>query len=485
MSQRNGRRPRKGDLGEQLAAGGAARLERLAAHARPMRAEPEDEEDQSLPGLPPFPVEALAPGVREVVEGFAASVQAPTELAALPALAVAAAALGPGWRVGPPGLVRPPLLWLVVVAPSGASKTPAARPALAPIYAADTRLREEHALATEGDTTQARQRRHLIVSDATPEALEACLAAADGHGLLAHADELPRLLGGMAGYTPGRAAVGRAAWLSSWSGQPIRVVRKSAAPLEADRPHLCVCAGVQPERLAGVGLSGGDGLLPRFLFALVETRPHGLGAAQDARLGERWEDLVRRALSVGDPGAQPFEQGARALLNERMHHWTERALELGTLGLGLSAAIHAKAADHAVRLAALVHGLDLLDEGPPLNPRPVPLATFERALALMDYFLAHGAAVARMVVATPEDPARAVDTDSRVAGVLLKLLRRGEAREEPPARWSLLLREHGLPLSAGATGKALGRLSADPRPGLQVTRLPRGTARLWRVERQG
>ncbi|MGE0712256.1 MAG: DUF3987 domain-containing protein [Planctomycetota bacterium] len=487
------------DLGDVLRRHGPDALEEMVSRAERMSCPPAEESEEPRAPLPRFPLEVLAPGVREAVESFAASVQAPTELAALPALAVAATALGPRWRVGPAGFVRPPLLWFVVVAPSGTSKTPAAHGPLRPLYAADRLLREEHALARGRHQREQRERRrsrseepgsemparrHLVVSDATPEALEASLAAADGHGLLAHADELPRLLGGMGGYSQSRAGAGRAAWLTCWSGQPIRVQRRSREPLEADRPHLCVYAGIQPERLASVGLSEGDGLLARFLFALVEPRPHGLGSGEDPRVAERWDDLVRRALALEELPPQPFEERARALLNDRMLGWTARAAELGALGLGLTAATYAKAADHAVRLAALLHGLDALDEGPPLVARPVPCETLERALALLDHHLEHGAAVARLVVSPPEDPAKAADTDAKVASALRAELVRGQAQEDTPSAWATRLRARGLPLSPEQVGKVMRRLAADPRPGLKVERPPRGASRRWRVTRE-
>ncbi|MBL4849118.1 MAG: DUF3987 domain-containing protein [Planctomycetes bacterium] len=462
----------------------------------PYRDPADDEEAEGDDrALPPYPLDVLPPRVREVVEGFADAVCAPVELAALPCLAAVSAALGPGWRCGPANFVRAPLLWFGVVAPPGTSKSPAARPVFAPLYRADKRLGEEHDLAKEQfekaqksrggeEAVQPGRRRHLIVTDTTPEALEAALEAADGHGLLAHSDELARLLGGLPGYSSGRGRAGRAAWLSTWSGEPIRVVRKSAPTVEVDNPHLVVFGGIQPDTLGRVGLGEGDGLLPRFLWASVVPRAHGLGDGIDPALANRWGRLLRQALAIGEVAVQPFRPEARRALSERLREWTGRAVQLGKAGLGLKAGAYAKAADQVVRLSALLHGLDALEEES-AQPRDVELSTFERAVRLLEYHLAQSDSVTRHVMIRPEDGESAAAVDDEIAAALRRLVRRGESREETPARWAALLQAEveRVAVSPRSVGHVFKRLEAEERPGLKIERPPRNSARRWRVQR--
>ncbi|MBL4844953.1 MAG: DUF3987 domain-containing protein [Planctomycetes bacterium] len=444
--------------------------------------DPAEFDDEQLEVLPPYPLDVLPGQTRGIVEAFAASVTASPELAALPCLAVVAASLGPNWVCGTPSYARSAVLWFGAVAPPGCGKSPAARPALAPLMAEDTRLHDERDLAQDEAKSKTKgRRRYLVVTDTTPEALTSALADSEGHGLLAFSDELAQLLGGMAGYSGGRGRAGRAGWLSAWSGEPVRVLRQTSEPLEVDRPHLCVYGGIQPDVLSRVGLGEGDGLMARWLWAVVEPIQGGLGKPIPADVADWWQRIVGAALALEHGDRIPYEDEATVVLDRYVRKSRARAVELGAAGLRLLAGARAKAPEQAVRLTALLHGLDVIENGGPSQP-PVPADTVERAIRLTEWHLAHGAVVARLVERRPADRARAVEADDLLAQALRRALRPGESRRASAGQWAKQL---GLPGSLESLGHAFKRLAADSRSGLRVLRLPRAQSRGWRVTRSG
>lgn len=486
----------------------------------------EDDDGPDVTSLPAWPAHVLPPLTRRCVEAFAASTGAALELAAQPALAVAAAALGPGWRVGPPQMTRPAAAWLAVVAPPGAAKSPTADPILAPLLAADVRLREVYDLEhgewsrrqrqraearrqrghgttapTDGrrdDEDREPERRRLLVTDATPEALALELSRAEGHGLLLHADELASMLEGMDAYSAKGGRRGRAHYLSMWSGGAVRVSRRSSAAVEVDRPYLVACGGVQPSVLSRLELEDGDGLCARFLWALAPTRPHGLGRAVPLDVATTWAELLAALMRAGEGEPQDLEPAALERLDAHVRTSTTRAAELEAAGLGLLAALNGKASDYLVRLACLLHALDAAEAaeaGEGLQRGPVPLRTIKRAEELTAYYLAHGAHVARLVLRRGEAKAEgaAMGEVDEVARGLAALVPVGEALTDSAAGWVTRLASVGVAVEgrgdrgqASALGKTLRRLAALDAGPVRV-RQPsrgcgaRGQGRAWEV----
>ncbi len=448
--------------------------------------------------LPPLPLDVFPPLLSDVLQAFARGTQASVELAALPAMAVLATALGPRWRVGPPGYVRAPLLWFAAVAPSGSGKTPAAIAAMKPIERLDIKLREEFESARRAfeaakkakvvDGLVEPRRRRLIMTEATIEAVASELAAADGHGLLLHSDEIATLLLGLDRYTKNSRA-GAKAWLSIYNGQIIRITRKKAEDSrEADRPHLCVYGGVQPSVVGQLGLQDSDGLLARFLWSVAPTFPHGLGAGVDDYHAARWQRAVHLAVGHRIEQVQQFDPDAAELLDDRIWSWTTEANRLEAANMSLTASIYGKGPEHLVRLTALLHGMALIDEAlrddyEQLAVQPVGAAVVRRALRLVDYFLAHGVHTARLAYGSEGETDQPSEHDDRVAMALRSTLRPGEHVKDTPSGWCARLSAAGIQLSADELGRRFTRLEVSPPQGLAVERLPRRDTRGWAVTR--
>jgi hypothetical protein len=375
---------------------------------------------------------------------FAAGTSAPVELAALPALAVISAALGPRWRVRAAGMERSGALWFGLVAASGQRKTPTAAPVIHPLLRMDSRLRDDHdetmaqyveALAhskrTKTPAPTAPRRRRVLLSDCTPEALVQVLADAEGHGVLLHSDEIAHVLGSMDGYHSGNSRMGRTTYLSTWSGSPIRVARRTSDGAECDSPFIAVFGGAQPSVLADLALRDGDGLAARFLWSIAEPRAGGLGTAVPPGVAARWADIAERCAALAQDGDTVADCDADATrqVDRLIREWTGAAARHEEASAGLLAAAVGKAGDQLLRLVALLHGLDVaLEDADP--GAPIPLGTVARAEALVRYHLAHAAHVVKLV-APPEERKGSdlIARRQRVADALLRLGRPSTARE--------------------------------------------------------
>ncbi len=116
--------------------------------------------------MPPFPLETLPPNVRAVVESSTASARARRELIAAPFLALAGAAIGNQAAIEvSQGWIEGPVLWVSLVAPTGAGKSPALAAARLPF----DRLHERIS-----------GKRPIITTDATMEAIVETLRTAPG-----------------------------------------------------------------------------------------------------------------------------------------------------------------------------------------------------------------------------------------------------------------------------------------------------------------
>jgi hypothetical protein len=464
--------------------------------------------------LPAFPIDVFPEPLRGLIEAAAAGFEAPVELAALPAMAVLGAALGPRWVCGPRGLLRPPAVWLVVTAPSGSGKTPVGRPLVEPIVLLDRQLREafEHALEgwktresarrgrkgaqADGDGAPQPVRRRLIVTDTTPEGLLVELAKAEGHGLLLHTDELGTLLGSMDGYKATSGRAGRSTWLSLWSGTPVRSVRKVADGAEVDRPFVAVLGGVQASVLRSMELADGDGLCARFMWAHVTPRVGGLGRGMNETIASTWRRAVELATRHAADGPQLLDEDAAPAFDALVRESRERAIDMDEAGKGLASSFHGKAGDVVARLVALLHGFDAVAEaieGPApdltrIGGRGVPATTLERAIRLAGYFLAHGLETARLVTSrAPREGDAETDEDAAFLNGVLAIVRPGESVLDTSTGWRALLDRVGVRVeSPDAVGRRMSRASAAPPGGVSIRPAPTGErkkGRGWEVRR--
>ena len=470
--------------------------------------------------LPAFPIDVIPARIVTILTAFAAAVDASIDLIMPAAFGVLATALGPRWLVGAQSFVRSPLLWFALVAPSGSAKSPAARPVIEPLRKRHTELRKVYEAAVASYDAEMASRKAAkpkeraalgpepkqpvrtcaVLTDVTPEGLVFNLQYAPD-GIFVHSDELAQLLHSLDAYHT-RPGKGRTVFLRLWSGDSISEGRKVAHSSEVDDPFAILYGGIQPSRLDKLELADGDGLTGRFLWATPEVQAGGLGREVSILHTDAWQRIIQRALGHPDLGVQGFTADAAALLDQRLRTWKQRAIDLDKAGAGLLSSFYGKAGEYAVRLTALLHGIDALAEAleqaeragstspvhtdeplPELKANPVSAATFRRALRLVDYYLAHGEVVVARVLSPPEDSAAPAEKSPPIADGLLEVLGEGQSITDTPAAWVERLQEVGLNLNPSELGRAMVRLQEKRHPGLVVERPVRGSARNWTVRR--
>lgn len=479
-------------------------------HRTRMTGEGESRADEAK--LPLFPIDVLPERFQRIAQHFAAAVNKPVDLVMPAFLSVPATALGPHWKVGARSFVRSPLLWFALVAPSGSGKTPAARPILRPNEKRDRRYRDAYEEEMKGYEATLREwnraskkkagdpgpkpdkpaRRRAVLTDATPEGLVMGLQHSPD-GLLFHSNELAQLLGSFDTYhaKPGK---GRAIYLNLWDGAPISEGRKVAHACEVDDPYAVIYGGIQPSRLASLELADGDGLTARFLWSVPEIVASGLGRDVSPLVEDAWAGVIAHAFDQPDIGVQRFDLEAECLLDAQLAGWQQLAIDHDQAGEGLLSSFYGKAGDYLMRLTALLHGMDALavalevadpdgqavclPELPGLVSRTVPKSTLERALRLVEYYLAHGRAVVARVISAEGEPARAPNRDAELVAGLLAVLDPGETVEDTPASWCERLREAGVRLSPDSLGRAFARIRDTGHEKVEVIQPTRREARL-------
>lgn len=396
---------------------------------------PEDLEDDAPSGLDLEyqhpPIQALPAPLAEYVSASAEAIGCDPALVAMPALAAVAAAIGDSRAVEvKPGWQELAILWALVVAPSGALKTPAMKAALVGLEEAQKRAFEDYRLAEAqhkakvaewnkaGKVTAEPQPPALssyYVGDATLEAVGALLDT-NPRGLLQKRDELSGWLGGFNRSNEGDEA---GQWLEFHSGNAVRIDRKGGDKKTIYIPRALVSVtGTIQEGILRKLLTGDDakhfdnGLAARFLMAKPPERTRQwreasvapelvdkyvalfrclltLQPAIDADTGRRTPIVLRwapeaKARVVGFVNAHGEEMGA--FKSDRLKSaWSKLEGQLPRLALVF----------HCIRHAYL--------PGPDGDARTISLETVEAALAWIEwlkqevrriyYTLAHAADV--------------------------------------------------------------------------------------------
>jgi hypothetical protein len=242
-----------------------------------------------------------------------------------------------GWREWP-------ALFLAVVAPPGAMKTPAAKVAKKPAFERQRELgkaylKEEEDFQRETRQWEVERRDAQKASEPAPEQPEApsmgrCWASDttvealvviledNPRGLLVYRDELAGWVRSMDQYKGGKGS-DRQHWLNLWSTDEVVVDRKSrmGEPIILAKPFVSLFGGIQPAMLGELRAGMEDGLMDRFLFAYPARRhvrftEKEIGAEAEERYGalyRRLSDLRLVLDEYGDPNPKPLKLTPEAL----------------------------------------------------------------------------------------------------------------------------------------------------------------------------
>lgn len=207
--------------------------------------------------------------------------------------------------------VVPATAWGLVLAPSGAAKSPALDVALAPVYAVQDEWRNEHKsrVNAETDKTQKEQLQKIgakrkVTNASTTEALVK-LFANQPEGIILHADEVAGAFDAIGKYNRGSQGghSDAAVLLSAYESKPFALDRKDdGRSVSAERAHLSLIGGVQPAVLSGMAESlSANGMLQRALIAVMTVSLYGPPCG-DAAGRELYNGVVRQIMRLGDFG---------------------------------------------------------------------------------------------------------------------------------------------------------------------------------------
>jgi hypothetical protein len=262
--------------------------------------------DADLAAIPDYPPDALPSPAWSLV----ASTGLPAGLVAGAARGAMATAVGPRASLRVVGSWKErAILWLALVAPKGAGKSPSMELAYQPLA--------QHDQGLDADQEP------LLTTDATVEAVARVMHSGAGAATV-YLDELSVLLRGMGEYTGGGA---RGRWLALWTGAPWRYTRVGsggsslAIDLRIPTPTAVIIGGLQPSLHELLGGSE-DGLRPRWLPHYAEPTT---GALREFG-SQAWEDLLHRLIEHRDEPRE-WVLGVEALAAFEQHRdgWLERS----------------------------------------------------------------------------------------------------------------------------------------------------------------
>ncbi len=223
------------------------------------------------PPFKPFPVDTLPEPLRSLVTEGSRAIGCDPSMIALPALAVAAVAIGNSRAIKiKPGWIERATIWAVVVARSGSAKSPAMKLAVEPLRDVQKMVSKENELAQKDfevdEQIYNRENRRweksnnqdpppskpdtpvcnrFVVSDTTIEALAPILKD-NPRGVLVLRDELGAWIKSFGQYKGG-AGGDCESWLSIFDSGPIMVDRKTGTRhLSIPAAQVSVCGTIQP-----------------------------------------------------------------------------------------------------------------------------------------------------------------------------------------------------------------------------------------------
>ena len=441
--------------------------------------EPEAGAARAYEKFEPFPTQLLPDPFRSFVSAGAAAIGCDESMIALPLLSSAAGAVGNSRQLHlKHSWSEPPIVWTIIVAESGAQKSPAFDLVLSPIRRFEQTLVQEfkeeherylveaqkHAVkykAWEAEAKKAAKngdedlpdppespeqpiRRRVMSSDPTIEALTKMLHG-NPRGLLVARDELSGWFGGFDLYT-GAAGSDVAKYLEMFGGRPLLIDRKTSGSDYIERATVSITGGIQPGVLRRALASSEhreNGLLPRFLIA------------KPPRYTKQWSeddvdlDLKRRVQDAFDhlfalEGADPQSPSAPVALkldDEAKSLWIE-TYNTHNQGLdarsGHYAAAWSKLEAYAARLALVIHLMKAAAREPGVSGVGlISQETLSAAIRLRDWFVRETERVYRWLDAT-EHEARLTEfvewINARGGAISVRDLQQTRRKEFPRAK---------------------------------------------------
>jgi hypothetical protein len=289
----------------------------------------------------------------------------------------------------------PPILWGGLVGETGSGKTHIINTLTQPLkdlqaeysiryqhqledYKAALREYEKKKKEDAGDPPERPKPVSLYASNYTMEAIGQILSQQPERGLLVTPDELAVFLQSMDAYRGGKGA-DRAHWLSLYSGDALKVDRKTSDQVFVRYTSVSVVGGIQPSILQTFwkeDKSLGDGLWGRFAWVKVPLVPDPDTHDGPIHNPRRLLEVVYRRLQAFQPMQHELDGEGRRLWNEWKRELNEPILSEPNERIR---ATLPKTKERAARIALILHWLDAACAGG-IPSKVIPASTLARAI---------------------------------------------------------------------------------------------------------
>ena len=356
-----------------------------------------------------FPVDVLPVALQRFCQGVADVTLTPPDMAGSAMLATASAAIGQSisiqlrktWR-------ESALLYLLVVAPPGSTKTPTLKMVVNPLTKIDIRLRRE---SKESRPYWESQKKDLkkgevapeeppqfraIVKDITRETLAAILRD-NPRGVLADPDEATAWVSSFNEYKA--KGSDRQFWLSIWSSSSVSVDREGGRrSIFVKAPLVTVFGSLTPDMCGSLSEEHGrnDGFLDRILFAYPEVFPDQFWTEKELDDGDKfiWEGIIRELHGVAmirtpedelESHVIKFTEEAKAAY---ITWYNKHVLETKTDNMPAKCqGVWSKFKGYSGRLILIISRMRVaIDQERDLRTEPVTLADVQGGIRLVEYF---------------------------------------------------------------------------------------------------
>lgn len=369
---------------------------------------PELPSENEKPPKAPFPLLALPKPMQAYCEAISESMGTPIEYAAIAILGAMAGAIGASTKLMvKDGWEEYSVLWLVLCADPGTTKTPVIKSCFKPIRGIQSELHKRYQMALknfndakerarkdpESETPTKPEPEYLYLVDTTQEGLIKALVDNPRGGCLV-SDEITSWLGSHDKYT-GKGN-DRPFYLSLWSSSPYSTNRKGGGNLSVELPVLSVIGGLTPSSLPKLHGGQEDGFLSRFLIACPDKNKsyfnrtgisEAVQLAYDSFIRKLWEiepehrdveSISSKGVVLSEDAITVFESFYNDIEDEKI------SVDMPTILKGA----WSKAPSQAARIALILHcGRQVSGEED--DPHRLSADCMDAAILIARYFLSH------------------------------------------------------------------------------------------------
>ena len=355
----------------------------------------------------PFPVEVFPKAVQEIITATNECLNFPIDFIGASILAAVSVAVGNTHRIEiKTGWQESAVLYITIVGRPGTNKTHPLKWALKPIEKRDNvnyeKYNQEKLLYDSMAALTKKERdqqvydepvkpvwaQHLI-SDFTPEAL-AGVHSINKRGLCVSVDEFAIWFKNFNRYNKGSE---QEFWLSGWSGNTIKINRKTSEPINIPMPFISVVGTIQPGILNELAENRTEnGFLDRLLFVAPDNlkRDYWSEAELNPKIADNWSNIVSTLLDLplildesGNPKPNILRFSPKA--KQRLFQWQRELTDLSNKPENEAiSGIYAKMEIYAARLALCLE-MTMYACGES-DKRSIGIDALEGALQLVEYF---------------------------------------------------------------------------------------------------